>query len=113
MPYYKKVGKRFVKLATFEEIEAHEPSEGVWVVYHKPGVKSRTLIAKLEDMDRLDLPKRAALEVRSSECCDIIREELKNGSYTPAILVRKIFNAMCRKEPRKVKVGLKTGFMEE
>jgi len=96
---YKKVGEKFIKIGPSDGWYGF-PTEGVWLVTHKPNSKSSSWIAKLSEVPNItktiEFRSRIDIITKSiSNYFDIKKEEgQKNGSfsYGPREMADKIIN---------------------
>lgn len=92
---YKKVGRRYVKLGYSENFTGF-PSEGIWVVFDRPGVKSSSCIGKAGEFKPLDYSLLANLIAeKESKCLDAIRIIRESGASNQD-LVRTIFETLLK-----------------
>ena len=84
---YKKEGRRYIPIGYSDGFTGF-PTEGIWIVYNKPGVKSSSCIAKVGEFQDIDYSKLATLtKDKHDECCKILRQNGKSISE----LVNEIF----------------------
>ena len=91
---YRKVGRRYHPVGT--EFVGF-PAEGMWLSIKTNSGKHEHLFCKLADLEKLDIPKRAALAKKLDEACEIVHAGLKQGGFTIVTLVNDIFDAICKK----------------
>ena len=91
---YRKVGRRYYPVGP--EFSGF-PAEGMWLVIKTGSGKHEHLFCKMADLEKLDIPKRAALAKKLDEACEIVHAGLKQGGFTIVTLVNDIFDAICKK----------------
>lgn len=93
MTYLKK-GGRYIPFERFTGF----PSEGIWIVYSKPGVSSKSLMKKIEADKLGELPEeyvttRASLELRKDEVTKALLE-LENKAVSWNDIVNVVFETL-------------------
>ena len=94
---YKKVGRKYVKLGYSDNFTGF-PSEGIWVVFDKPGIKSMSCIGKVGEFKSLNYSLLAGLIAeKESKCLDAIRIVRESGASNQD-LVRTIFETLLKND---------------
>lgn len=110
---YKKVGKKYVKIGPSDGWTGF-PSEGLWIVQGKPGIKSESWIRKISNIPE-DPISYAKLRMRHDEICSsicnffeekerIAKEDGKKGySYSHSEIATRILDDLYNKDFEKNK----------
>ena len=94
---YKKVGRKYIPLG-YSDGWYGFPSEGIWVVYDKPGSHSSTCIAQVGKFQDLDYNLLANLvKEKEHDCLQVLMRLMDKGRYSQSDIVNIIFEEICRK----------------
>lgn len=92
---YKKVGRRYIPIGYSDNFNGF-PTEGIWVVYGKPGVESSSCIAQVGQFEPIDYNLLANLiKEKEDECVKAI---IGMDNATIVDIVRTVFNTLLNKD---------------
>lgn len=90
---YKKVGRKYIKLG-YEDGFTGFPSEGIWVVFGKPGCKSSSCIAFAGEFKAIDYSLLASLTKEKEENCLKAFETARKSGASNQDTIRAIFETL-------------------
>lgn len=92
---YKKVGRRYIPIGYSDNFNGF-PTEGIWVVYGKPGVESSSCIAQVGQFEPIDYNLLANLiKEKEDECVKAI---IGMDNTTIVDIVRTVFTTLLNKD---------------
>lgn len=92
---YKKVGRKYVPIGYSDNFNGF-PSEGIWVVYGKLGLKSSSCIAQVGQFELIDYNLLANLiKEKEDECVKAIKGM---DNTTIVDIVRTVFKTLLNKD---------------
>lgn len=95
---YKKVGRKYVPIGYSDNFNGF-PSEGLWVVYNKPGVKSSSCIAQAGQFQPIDYSLLASMiKEREAACLAAILQLRNRQEFTASDIVRTVFETLLNKD---------------
>ena len=90
---YKKIGRKYIPIGYSDNFNGF-PSEGIWVVYGKPGLESSSCIAQVGQFEPIDYNLLAnIIKEKEDECVNAITGI---GNTTSVHVVRTIFKTILR-----------------